>query len=146
MLCCPDWGGVPHHCPGWWEGAPWPCPGQEVPHPVLNGALDVKRSKVSLTKYGLKNATCKQCLRCTPILSWLERLPPSCLGWGGEGCPTWDWGTSPSRDGVNPPPELYGVYPERTWDQWKYYGMEIGYLPLERTWDQWMPAVTIVNT
>ena len=26
--------------------------------------------------------------------------------------------------------------PEKTWDQWKYYRMEIGYPP-ERTWGQW---------
>ena len=28
-------------------------------------------------------------------------------------------------------------YPlEKTWDHWKYYGLEMGYPP-ERTWDQW---------
>ena len=34
----------------------------------------------------------------------------------------WDWGT-PGRD-LEP---VTGVLPERTWDQWKYYGMEMGY-------------------
>ena len=30
----------------------------------------------------------------------------------------------------------WGNPPERTWDQWKYYGMEMG-ATLEKTWDQW---------
>ena len=54
--------------------------------------------------------------------------------------PTWDWGTPLGKDlrlvtGVPPgknmgPVEVLwngdGVPSERTWDQWKYYGMEMG--------------------
>ena len=48
----------------------------------------------------------------TTVLSWPEGYPRKDMGsvevlWNGGRLPL----------------------PERTWDQWKYYGMEIGYLP-----------------
>ena len=65
-----------------------------------------------------------------PILIWLGGTPysgtpcPDLVGRGGT--PSWEgtWDQS------------LGYPPERTWDQWKYYRMEMGYPP-ERTWDQW---------
>ena len=75
-----------------------------------------------------------------PIPGW--GVPPS---WPGQGDtqeyqpPIWDWGTPregtwdrsigyPSGKDVGSVEVLWdgeGVPPERTWDQWKYYGMEI---------------------
>ena len=76
------------------------------------------------------------------VLSWGTPLPPphpdlaggtpSLVGgtpsWGtpGKGLGTSHWGTPP---------------PERTWDQWRYYGMDMGYSPrkdmgpVEVLWD-----------
>ena len=66
--------------------------------------------------------------------------------WEGGGCPIlgwwgtpnwgvllsiWDWGTPTPWTGVHPRKETWNQslgYPsERTWCQWKYYGMEMGY-------------------
>ena len=59
-----------------------------------------------------------------------------------QGYPILDWGTPRKRPGTShwgtprkdmgPVEVLWdgdGVSPERTWDQWKYYGMEMGYPP-----------------
>ena len=58
----------------------------------------------------------------TPVMARGYPLPGSCLGLGYPP-PIWDWVTPRSHLGP-----VTGV-PRRTWDQWKYYGMEIGYTP-----------------
>ena len=45
---------------------------------------------------------------------------------------TWDWGTLQKGTWD----QSLGYPLEKTWNQWKYYGMEMWYPP-ERTWDQW---------
>ena len=63
-----------------------------------------------------------------PIPGWEEGVLPS---WGTS--PSWPgWGVPHPWTGGYPCPDLgpvTGVPLERTWDQWKYYGMEIGYPP-----------------
>ena len=53
-----------------------------------------------------------------PILSWLGGIPT----WTPP--PMWNWGTGGTSGSIircsDPPPW------ERTWGQWKYYGMEMG--------------------
>ena len=88
----------------------------------------------------------------TPILTWLGGTPswvPSILTWGypilGTPHPDLAWGHpilgTPHpivghplyRTGVPHPGRdlgpVAGIPPERTWYQWKYYGMEMGYPP-----------------
>ena len=57
---------------------------------------------------------------------------------------TWDWGTPPPRKDMGPVEVLWdgdGVPPKRIWDQWKYYGKEMGTPsrkdmgPVEVLWD-----------
>ena len=63
--------------------------------------------------------------------------PPPGQYWG-TGSPTWDWGTP--QDGMWDQSLGYPSQ-ERTRDQWKYYGMEMGYHPrkdigpVELLWD-----------
>ena len=55
---------------------------------------------------------------------WVHGVPPILTWWGYPR-------VSPTKD-VGPVEVLWDgdrVPPERTWDQWKYYGMEIGYTP-----------------
>ena len=71
--------------------------------------------------------------RGIPTAAYQVRHLLSCTGEGGRG--------TPSLAGVPPYPELArgtphpdlgpvtGVPLERTWDQWKYYGMEMGSSP-----------------
>ena len=69
-----------------------------------------------------------------PILT-LSRVSPA-WHWGtpqpGQDgvLPTWNWGTLLRGTwGAPPPPPGTGVPLERTLDQWKYCGMEMGYVP-----------------
>ena len=93
------------------------------------------------------------------VLSLLSYLGGYPILWGysipGQGIPHSRTGVLPQKD-IGPVEVLWdgdGVPPERTWDQWKYYAMEMGYprkdmgpvevlwdgdgVPPERTWDQW---------
>ena len=72
---------------------------------------------------------------------------------GGGGSPITGWGVPhpwPGRypiSGRGTPWEgtsHWGTLPERTWDQWKYYGMEMGYPRVwtdRRLWKQYLPVV-----
>ena len=112
-------GGVPHPALAWGGGG--------LPHPILEG--------------------------CSTIRFWMEGTPSS--PWGGTpsspgptsspgwGYPIQSWLQLPHQDWVSPtwgwvhpgkdmgPVEVLwdrdGVPTERTWDQWRYYGMEMGY-------------------
>ena len=63
---------------------------------------------------------------CCPILGGGLTRP----WWGSVPHPWWGY---PILGTVLPCPDLVrgypGVPPERTWDQWKYYGMKMGYPP-----------------
>ena len=94
-------GGVPHPCPGWWVPIlTWP---EECPIPVL--------------------------ARGYPILTWSGVYPIAFLP---GGTPSWPgWRGTPSWPGQSFLPSWpgYGTPKEVTWDQWKYYGIEMGYSP-----------------
>ena len=71
---------------------------------------------------------------------WMGRYPPyldrgyPILTWLGHPHPDLDLARvpSPRRDlgsVIGIPLQSLGYPPERTWDQWKYYGMEMGYPP-----------------
>ena len=88
-------------CPG---GGGYPSPSQGVPRPDLAGGYPI------LTWPG------------DPILSWPGGY--QILTWPGGGTPGW---VSPHLELGYPHLGLVTVIPsERTWDQWKYYGMEMG--------------------
>ena len=68
----------------------------------------------------------KALCHCTLLI--LLEVPP---GWDCRTAPAWDWGT-PSQDLHTPRRDLgpvTGVPLWRTWGQWKYYGMDMGYPP-----------------
>ena len=82
-----------------------------VPHLWLGGTLTMARGTPSMA-------------RVSTILIWLGEV--QCPGVH----PILDWGTPPSGKGYPLPcqgtwGQSLGYPPERTWDQWKYYGMEM---------------------
>ena len=86
--------------------------------------------------------------------------------WDGDGVPSrrdmgsvevlWYGNGAPPRKDMGPVEALWdgdGVPPERTWDQWKYYGMEMGYPPPQKGhgtsesimgW-RWVHPIPLVN-
>ena len=81
----------------------------KVPHPDLAGGYPIPASPSQLAGY--------------PILTW----PGGTTSWGTPfdwGTPCKDCGTLPTP-GKRPRASYWGTPPpQRTWDQWKYYGME----------------------
>ena len=66
-----------------------------------------------------------------PIQSWLMGYPIQSWLEGTLGTPIWDLSTLP-RTGVplaGTWDQSLGYPPERTWNQWKHCGMEMGYTP-----------------
>ena len=61
------------------------------------------------------------------VLTWA--VPPSGPGWG---TPIWTWLRYPSQEGTWD--QSLGYSPKNTWDQLKYYGMEMGYPPPGVNW------------
>ena len=76
----------------------------------------------------------------------LARGTPSWPGWGDiPGYPTWDWDTPASNSDTPCTPgrdlrPVTGVPREGTWDQLKYYGIEMRY-PSERTCKIQLPSL-----
>ena len=68
-------------------------------------------------------------ITCPSVTDLAGGVPHPVLA-GGVPHPDPIMGYPPARTGVPPGRDLKpvtGVPPERTWDQWKYYGMEMGY-------------------
>ena len=130
------WGGGIPSCHG--RGSTPSCPGQRVPHPVRAEGWGTP----SCPGWGVPHPI----LVGIPIRSW----PVVPLFWGAlyqdwGTAPTWDWGTPP---GTGLPPDwdrgtpYWGLeYPQlglgypppsTTWNQRKYYGMEMVLFPILR--------------
>ena len=120
----------------------------QVPHPDLAGG------RLSLSRgYPIPSQGIPYPDLAGGYPSWAIRLP-SWLGWAGGGggglAHPWPLGYPILAGGRECYPRMgcpllgTGVPPERTWDQWKYYGMEMGYpLPWVWTdthlWKQYLP-------
>ena len=132
-----------------WLGVPHLCPGQGVPHPDLAGGTPSWASQ-RVHHLVLARGVPQFWLGGTPswpgqgypILSWLGEVCAILTWWGVTlfwSTPCLGLGVTLPGTGVPPrkgPGTTHCRTPRRTWDQWKYYGMEMGYPP-ERIWDQW---------